>query len=484
MPFNSYYFIFIFLPITLCGYYVLNYKNRVVLAKTWMVGASLYFYSFYNINNLPLLLFSILFNFGLTSHFHSPKKIISKSFLLKIGLVFNLGLLGFFKYGDFAIWNFNWLFHQKVEPLAMVLPLGISFFTLQQIAFLIDSYEGLNERKSFLDYSFFVTFFPQLISGPIVQYSYLMPQLENLENKKVNLDNITLGIFLFCIGLIKKVLLSDTFGVWAKPGFDELVSLDLLAAWKTSLSYTFQLYFDFSGYSDMAIGAAYLFNLKLPQNFNSPLRSKSLIEFWSRWHITLSQFITTYVFTPIVRSMPKINFQTTMVATVLAMFISGIWHGAGWTFIVYGVLHGLGLVVNHVWKKRRKKLPGILAWFITFNFINVTMVFFRAKDLEHALKVLKGMLGFDGVVIPKMGIKSVGFLKDYGVKIGTYLYPSDYFMILFLILSFYLIHQGKNSMLLEKEIKLNEKIGIFCGIAFVFCIFGMNKITEFIYFNF
>jgi glucan phosphoethanolaminetransferase (alkaline phosphatase superfamily) len=200
--------------------------------------------------------------------------------------------------------------------------------------------------------------------------------------------------------------------------------------------------------------------------------------------MTLSQFIGTYVFTPIVRAMPKINFRTTMIATFIAMFISGIWHGAGWTFVLYGVLHGLALIVNHIRKKKKKKLPEWLAWFITFNFINISFVIFRAKNLADAGKVLKGMFGLSGVVLPRIGIKSVGFLKNYNWKVGSYLYPDDYFMLLMLAGCFYAIHHLKNSMELEKEFKPTTKIAVACGVGFSLCLFGMNRITEFIYFNF
>jgi D-alanyl-lipoteichoic acid acyltransferase DltB (MBOAT superfamily) len=277
-------------------------------------------------------------NYILGSLLHQDLKWISKLNVFRFGLFLNIGLLSFFKFSSF------------------LLPLGLSFFTLQQVAFLIDSYEGLTEKKGFIDYAFFVSFFPTLISGPIVHYQHLIPQIESIDNKRFNLDQFSAGIFIFCLGLTKKVLISEAFAGWAKTGFDEALTLDLLAAWKTSLSYTFQLYYDFSGYTDMAIGIGYMFNVKIPQNFNSPFRSKSIIEFWSRWHMTLSQFINTYLFTPIVRAMPKINFRNTMFATFIAMFIAGIWHGAGWTFVVYGVLHGSALVVNHIWKKRKKKL--------------------------------------------------------------------------------------------------------------------------------
>ncbi len=466
MLFNSYAFIFVFLPIALAGYFSINHFKRITLGKCWLIGASLYFYTYFSYKNLPILLFSLCMNYILGSLLHQDLKWISKLNLFRFGLFLNIGLLSFFKFSGF------------------LLPLGLSFFTLQQVAFLIDSYEGLTEKKGFIDYAFFVSFFPTLISGPIVHYQHLIPQIESIDNKRFNLNQFSAGIFIFCLGLTKKVLISEAFAGWAKTGFDEALSLDLLAAWKTSLSYTFQLYYDFSGYTDMAIGIGYMFNVKIPQNFNSPFRSKSIIEFWSRWHMTLSQFINTYLFTPIVRAMPKINFRNTMFATFIAMFIAGIWHGAGWTFVAYGVLHGSALVVNHIWKKRKKKLPPGLAWFLTFNFVNITFIVFRAKTLSEAWKVLKGMLGFSGVIIPKVIIKSVGPLKEWGWKMGSYLQPDDYLLMIMLVGAFYALHKLKNSLELEKEFTPNTKVAMACGIAFVFCFFGMNRITEFIYFNF
>jgi D-alanyl-lipoteichoic acid acyltransferase DltB (MBOAT superfamily) len=471
MLFNSYAFIFAFLPIAILGYFALNHLKQVTLGKMWLITASLYFYSYWNIKNLPLLLTSICVNYFIGQLLMAPEG-KNKQLIFRFSLVFNIGLLCFFKYAGL------------IGFAKIALPLGISFFTLQQIGYLVDAYEGLTERKSFIDYAFFVSFFPQLISGPIVHYQHLMPQIEAKDNKQFNVDQFSLGIFLFSLGLIKKVLVSGTFSSWASPGFDEAVSLDLLAAWKTSLSYTFQLYFDFSGYTDMAIGLGHMFNVKLPQNFNSPFRSTSVIEFWTRWHMTLSQFINTYVFTPIVRAMPKINFRTTMIATFLAMFIAGVWHGAGINFVVYGALHGLALVVNHIRKKKKKKFSKAFAWFLTFNFINITYVIFRAKNLDDALKVLKGMIGLSGVVVPKIGIKTVGALQDFGFKIGTYLYPDDYLLLAMLAGVFWIIFKTKNSGELEKSFKPDTKIAFVCGVAFVFCLFGMNKITEFIYFNF
>jgi alginate O-acetyltransferase complex protein AlgI len=484
MLFNSYVFLFSFLPLTLLGYFTLNRYNLVLQSKLWLIGASLYFYTFWSFKNLPLILTSLTVNYLIGYFLNGGTTKLSKLALLRIGLAFNLVLLCFFKYADFAIINFNWIFNAEVGLLALALPLGISFFTLQQIAYLIDSYEGVTERKSFIDYAHFVTFFPQLISGPIVNYNHMMPQISSTENKRFKIDNFSIGIFIFSIGLAKKVLISETFADWARPGFEEARIHDFFSAWKTSLSYVFQLYFDFSGYTDMAIGIGHMFNIKLPHNFNSPYRSKTVVEFWSRWHMTLGQFINNYVFTPLVRSMPKMTFRNTMIATFTAMFLAGVWHGAGWTFVVYAILNGLALVVNHWRKKKKKKLSPVMAWLCTFIFINVTFVIFRAKSLESAWSIIKAMSGASGVAIPKIGIKSVGLLKDYGFKMGTYLYPNDYFFLLALALTFYALFKWKNTSELEKEFKPTRALASACAVAFVISLFNMNKITEFIYFNF
>jgi D-alanyl-lipoteichoic acid acyltransferase DltB (MBOAT superfamily) len=471
MLFNSYFFIFCFLPVALIGYFVLNHFRYYRLGKGFLVLASLYFYSYWNLKNLPIILASIGINYLIGHYLHRPEGKTSKLALLRLGLFFNIGALSFFKYGD-------------ILSAQILLPLGLSFYTLQQIAFLMDSYEGLAEEKNFLDYVVFVTFFPQLISGPIVHYSHMMPQIESETNKHFHIQKFSQGIFLFSLGLGKKVLISETFSTWVSPGFDEATSLDLLAAWKTSLSYTFQLYYDFSGYTDMAIGIACMFNVNLPQNFNSPFRSSNIIEFWSRWHMTLSQFINTYVFTPLVRSFPKINFRNTMIATFTAMFLAGVWHGSGWTYTMYGAIHGLALVVNHNWKKKKKKLPYWLAWFLTFNFVNISFVIFRAKSLDDASKVLSGMFGLSGVVVPKIGIKELGVFKDYGFKLGSYLYPQDYFFLSLVIFAFITIWKFKNSLEWQKQFRPETKLALACSIVFVLSLFGMNRITEFIYFKF
>ena len=318
MLFNSYEFIFVFLPFSFFGYFYLNHKKLTTASKSWLLLSSLFFYSWWNIAYLPLILTSIFINFSIArliiNKDERKNKTISKKLLLQIGIVFNIGLLAYFKYADFFISNTNILFNTDIGLLNLALPLAISFFTLQQIAFLIDTYEGLAKEKNFLNYSIFVTFFPQLIAGPIVHHNHMMPQFVSVKNKVKNYKNIAMGLFIISLGLFKKVVIADTFSIWASAGFDSAISLNFFEAWATSLSYTFQLYFDFSGYIDIAIGAALLFNIRLPINSNSPYKATGMIDFWKRWHISLTNFITTYIYTPIVRSFNKLTFNNAMIS--------------------------------------------------------------------------------------------------------------------------------------------------------------------------
>jgi D-alanyl-lipoteichoic acid acyltransferase DltB (MBOAT superfamily) len=333
--FNSYEFIFAFLPITFFIYFYLNHKRLTEASKVFLVVSSLFFYSWWNPVYLPLILVSMVFNYviGTSLTKDEEHKKVSKKQLLTIGIVGNIGLLGYFKYSDFFIGNFNLAFGSDIPLLHLALPLAISFFTFQQIAYLVDSYRQETKEYDFLNYAVFVTFFPQLIAGPIVHHKEMMPQFANARNKVKNYKNIALGLFIFSIGLFKKVVIADTFAVWARAGFDTATTLNLFEAWATSLSYTFQLYFDFSGYTDMAIGAALLFNIRLPINFNSPYKATNIQDFWRRWHITLSRFLKDYVYIPLGGNR-KGNFRTynNLMATFI---IGGIWHGAGWTFVFW-----------------------------------------------------------------------------------------------------------------------------------------------------
>jgi len=273
----------------------------------------------------------------------------SRKSILIFGVILNLSLLGYFKYADFFIENINIAFSVNAESLNLLLPLAISFFTFQQIAYLVDSYRQETKEYDFLNYALFVTFFPQLIAGPIVHHKEMMPQFAKTRNKVKSYRNIAMGLFIFSIGLFKKVVIADTFAVWATNGFDVATTLNLFEAWATSLSYTFQLYFDFSGYTDMAIGLALLFNIRLPVNFNSPYKATNIQDFWRRWHITLSRFLRDYVYIPLGGN-KKGSFRTynNLMATFV---IGGLWHGASWAFIFWGFLHGLALTVQKLWSK-------------------------------------------------------------------------------------------------------------------------------------
>ena len=492
MLFNSYEFIFCFLPISFLVYFYLNKKKLIVAAKIWLLFSSLFFYSWWNVMYLPLILTSVLFNYSISNamieHDESKDGYFAKKSLLQVGLLFNIGLLVYFKYMDFFILNTNAVFGFNIALLHLALPLAISFFTLQQIVFLIDSYEGLVKEKNFLNYTIFVTFFPQLIAGPIVHHKEMMPQFASVKNKVKNYKNIALGLFIFSIGLFKKVVIADTFAVWATHGFDLSTRLSLFEAWATSLSYTFQLYFDFSGYTDMAIGAALLFNIRLPINFNSPLKATGMVDFWQRWHITLSKFITAYIYTPLVRSFDRLTFHKAMFATVITFLIAGLWHGASWMFVIFGGLNGLGIVANHYWQKKIKiKMNKVLAWFITFNFVNITFVFFRANELDDAVKVLKGMVGFYGVEISNNLYGALGFLTNYGIKFEPWLqniHGTKWTLVWFLFALTILCLKYNTVSYANNKLSLSIKSSIFTSIVILINIFYMNNTSTFLYFNF
>lgn len=452
MLFNSYQFIFIFLPIMFLIYFYLNSKRLTTVAKVFLLLGSLFFYSWWNINYLPLILLSIVFNYLLSDVLVTKKEpknnFLSKKSILIFGISCNLLLLAYFKYADFFITNFN-----------LVLPLAISFFTFQQITYLVDSYRGEIEERNFLNYALFVSFFPQLIAGPIVYYRELVPQFSSLKTKVKNYRNIALGLFIFSIGLFKKVVIADTFAIWADKGFYFTGTLDFFEAWVTSLSYTFQLYFDFSAYTDMAIGIALLFNIKLPINFNSPYKALSIQDFWRRWHITLSRFLRDYIYIPLGGNR-KGSIKTYM--NLMATFIlAGLWHGAGWTFLFWGFLHGFALIVHKVWQSFGFKMWSWLAWFITFNFINVTWVFFRAENMEDALRILSSMFSLN---LSRLVIN----LNDLAL----------------IVLGFILVLCFNNSMEKKELFRLSYKTILLASLCFVMAILALNQQTEFLYFNF
>lgn len=407
-----------------------------------------------------------------------------RKIILVFGIVANLSLLGYFKYADFFIENINLLTGKEYKLLHLALPLAISFFTFQQITYLVDSYRGETKGYNFLNYALFVTFFPQLIAGPIVHHKEMMPQFSDANNREKNYENIAKGLFIFSIGLFKKVIIADNLSSCVNAGFDTAEVLNFFEAWITSLSYTFQLYYDFSGYTDMAIGAALLFNIKLPTNFNSPYKATSIQDFWRRWHITLSRFLRDYIYIPLGGNR-KGEYRT--YTNLLTTFIlGGLWHGAGWTFIFWGFLHGIALVLHRIWKEFGFSMHKILAWFITFNFINISWVFFRAKEWDDALNVLHGMLGLDGVMLPNQLVHQLGFLHRYGIEFGRFLadIQGSPDTIIWLVIAFIFGFTFKNSIEQLYNFRLSYRTVIQSGTAFICGVLALNQVHEFLYFNF
>lgn len=460
--FNSYEFIFIFLPITFFIYFYLNKKRLGDVAKGFLVCSNLFFYAWWNVYYLPILIISVVFNYFIGRLLLNENLKICKKRVLIIGIVCNVAFLAYFKYSDFLIQNFNAISGSKINLLHISLPLALSFVTFQQIAYLVDSYHINTKENSFLNYSLFITFFPQLIAGPIVHHKEMMPQFANKFNLIKNYKNIATGLFIFSIGLFKKVVIADTFSLWATDGFDVAKTLNFFEAWATSLSYTFQLYFDFSGYCDMAIGLALMFNIKLPINFNSPYKALDIQDFWHRWHITLSRFLRDYIYIPLGGN--KEGRRRTYINLMIVFLIGGLWHGAAWTFVFWGFLHGAAIIIHRIWKTLNYKLNKILAWFITFNFINITWVFFRARSWDDAIKILKGMF------------------------YGDFMFNINYLQVLILSLGAVIALKFKNSIELTfyKNFNFNWRqvvaTSVFLFISIL--VIRLNNASEFLYFRF
>ncbi len=479
------------------GYFFLTSKRLILGSKVWLVGGSLFFYAYWNVIYLPLLLGSMLVNYAIGSSLGNlrerereskSRKLnvrVNPKTLLTIGIVLNIALLGYFKYADFMIDNLNyWIFVENTPNLNLALPLAISFFTFQQIAYLVDSYRGETKEYDLLNYMLFVTFFPQLIAGPIVHHKEMMPQFASAWNLVKNYRNIALGIFIFSIGLFKKVVIADTFAAWATAGFDKAEVLTLFEAWFTSLSYTFQLYFDFSGYTDMAIGVALLFNITLPINFNSPYKALNIQDFWRRWHITLSRFLRDYIYIPLGGN--RVGQYRNYLNLFTVFLIGGLWHGASWMFVAWGAMHGVAIVIHRIWNELGFKMYKWLAWLITFNFINITWVFFRAKDLEDAIKVLKGMVGLSGIVLPGFLASKLAFLSSYGVEFGSFVanIQGDLYTPLWILITLVFVVAAKNSMYYRDNFVANKKMAFLTAFMLFFGVLSLTKVSEFLYFNF
>jgi alginate O-acetyltransferase complex protein AlgI len=493
MLFNSYVFIFAFLPVTALVFFFLAKRRLVRAARHWLTITSLFFYGYWNVAYLPLLVGSIVFNYqmGKALTFAEPKSKQAK-LLLWIGISVNIAIIAYYKYAYFLTESVNSLVRTNVRIPEILLPLGISFYTFTQAAYLVDVYRGeTRETKyDFMTYTLFISFFPQLIAGPILRHDELIPQLRQLKTFVISHKNIATGLVMFSLGLSKKVLIADTLSPWVAPIFNNAADVSFLEAWVGALSYTFQLYFDFSGYSDMAIGLGLIFNIQLPVNFNSPYKANSISDFWRRWHITLSNFLRDYLYIPLGGNRKgEVRRYGNLIITML---LGGLWHGAGWTYVIWGGLHGVYLAINHGWKKLKKPLPELFAWLITFLSVLMSWVLFRAKTLGDAINVLQTMAGLKGVIIPGEPQGKLSVLTKVGIQLeswkdltylpefwGNKVWPLFILVILLLCVKFL-----PNTQEIIKSLKPTWWWAAWVGLLTGFCLLSLNRVSEFLYFQF
>lgn len=486
MLFNSYIFIFIFFPLALAGYYTLNHIKQYKAADIFLIGMSLWFYGYFNKSYLVIICGSIILNFILSKTMLKIDRISIKRLVLALGICGNIAIIFYFKYFNFFLENINFIFEKSFVLKNIVLPLGISFFTFQQISYLVDSYRGETRSYSFVEYALFVSFFPQLIAGPIVLHNEMIPQFKDRENRHIIPQNFSKGMYIFSLGLFKKVILADTLGQAVNYGFGIIDSLSSMEALVVSLSYTFQLYFDFSGYCDMAIGIGYMFNIKLPQNFNSPYKSTSITEFWDRWHMSLTRFLKTYIYIPLGGN--RKGRIRTYINVMIVYLVSGIWHGANWTFIVWGLLHGFFSCLNRLFQKSWEKLGKITQWAVTFMTVNVLWVLFRAENISSAIMFLKRMFSLSSFTIRKelydcFDLVEFTFVEEK-IPIFNYL-PSHivgFHLWLFIIGSFFITLNFRNSK--EIEFQPTIKTSLTTVIFLLWSVISFAGVSTFLYFNF
>ena len=397
MLFHNPIFLLLFLPIIFLFYFFIL-KGKSLSKIYLLIIGSFIFYAAWNINLSPLIIVTILTNYFFGKKISETLEANKKKRILFFAIIFNILFLDFFKYSDFLITNINYLFNSNFGLLNFPFPLALSFVTFQTIAYLVDCFDGNIPKTNLKKYALFIAFFPQLIAGPIVRYNYMMSQFEDVKNHSINFKNIYIGLIVIAIGLMKKILIADNLSPIVDQGFDAQEQLSFFDSWFTSLGFTFQIYFDFSGYIDMATGIALLFNINLPSNFNSPFKASGMINFWQRWHITLSTFLTNYIYYPLSRSFKDLTFTKSMLITMIVFLIAGLWHGPSWLFVTFGGLHGLGLILNHIYKKLSTfELNKVLSIFLTFNYVNFTLIFFRAESFDSAFKIIKGMFSLQNL---------------------------------------------------------------------------------------
>ncbi len=386
MIFTSIEFIYIFLPFVFAIYYILNYYHKYLVSKWFLVISSIGFYAYGSLEFTPLFILSIILNYLIGRYISSTHErkyeVKYRKRFLAFGIILNILFLGYYKYTNFFIDNINLISRKQYTLIEIILPIGISFFTFQLLAYLIDSYEGKTKDYKFLDYLLFITFFPQLIVGPIVHHSEVVDQFESIENKNLDYKRLSLGIFLFFMGAAKKLILADSLTDASQEGFNHFTNLSFYDAWICALGYTISYYFDLSGYSDMAVGLGLFFNIKIPGNFDSPYKASNFADYWRRWHITLSRFLGDYIFRSLFKKGESpIRFY---IAVMITFFVSGFWHGAGYNFIIWGIFNGILVCISHYFIRNNINFPYILSWSVTFILVIISRVMFVSENLGSA----------------------------------------------------------------------------------------------------
>ncbi len=546
MLFNSYIFIFLFLPLCLVGFYILQ-NRRATLAKVWLTCFSLWFYGYFNLSYLMIMLCSIVGNYLIhcvmiqtrKSDAEKEKRKISRNIMIT-GVLANLSVLFYFKYYDFFLDNVNALFGSSFPLKNILLPLGISFFTFQQISFVVDTYRGELEQVSFVDYALFVSFFPQLIAGPIVVHEEMLPQFATIgsdkRSKEEKTEIFTKGIYVFVLGMAKKVLIADTFGIAVDMAYNNVNGINGFESLITVVFYSLQLYFDFSGYCDMAKGIAGMFGMHIANNFNSPYKASNIVEFWKRWHITLSRFFTRNIYIPLGGNR---NGEIRMyINYMIVFFLSGLWHGAGWNFILWGILHG-GLYVATKWwlrhkketsvinrkknddvkneierndvkntgvtqlsnqsamqdinrksnvKKQKVSIGKIVSRILTFCYVSVAWVYFRSASVEQANTLLMNIFTKPWA-LPGNGFTDAFNLGEFWyilkiLKVAALPYAQYYIMFLFSVVALLITFFGRNIDELAAKFKPGILNATVTSVIFIWCVVSLSGVSTFLYFNF
>ena len=489
MLFNSYIFVFLFFPICLLGYYGLVNFRRVEAAKVFLIAMSLWFYGYFNLAYLLIMVCSI----GANYMFHRILSHRARKSVMIIAVAANLGVLFYFKYFDFFLSTINAVFGASAALRNILLPLGISFFTFQQIAFVVDTYRGEVRDCSLVDYALFVSFFPQLIAGPIVNHEEMLPQFRRIGQQSVLWERIAEGMGLFILGMAKKVLIADTFGAGVDYGYTNIALLGRADAILVIISYSFQLYFDFSGYCDMARGIGKMLGIEIPINFNSPYKAVNISDFWKRWHITLNRFFTKYVYIPLGGS--RRGTVRMYINLMLVFLLSGLWHGAGWNYMVWGAMHGVLYVLTRLWQRSVKpsvvhynKFMTVVSRLLLFAYVTVAWVYFRATDIAQAGQMLHTVV--KGPIQKISTGLAACFQVDefwYVIKV-LHLDNKTYsrYILLWVILGIgaYLSMIGRNAEQRMERVKYRMGSVVVFAVLALWCVLTFSEVSTFLYFNF